>query len=138
MSIDYERMQRTFPIHKKALDDAVKSGDVDKVREACRAAITEWDEIGAWPDDWSRWERALNDMLPWNAGESLESLRPRLSFPIPAEQPDTDETYIVVTGNPVDGFEFIGPFESNTAAIEHGENNCNGVGDWYIAPIQTP
>ena len=25
-----------------------------------------WDEVGAWPDDWSHFQRALGDILPWN------------------------------------------------------------------------
>lgn len=36
--------------------------------------MNEWDEIGAWPDDWSRWQRALNDVLPWNRSIDLEDL----------------------------------------------------------------
>lgn len=61
MSIDYERMRRTFPKHKAALTRAVKSGDTDKVAAACRAARTEWNEIGAWPDAWHTWNVACRD-----------------------------------------------------------------------------
>jgi hypothetical protein len=28
-----------------------------------------------WPDDWTTWQRALDDALPWNAGVELEDLR---------------------------------------------------------------
>ena len=27
----------------------------------CEKAVQEWDVIGAWPDEWSRWQRALDD-----------------------------------------------------------------------------
>jgi hypothetical protein len=60
--IDYARMQRVFPKQKAALTRAVKTGDREKVALACKAAVTEWDEIGAWPDDWSRWQCALDDV----------------------------------------------------------------------------
>lgn len=59
-------MQRRFPIQKAALTRAVNSGDAEKIAAACKAAVVEWDEIGAWPDDWSRWQRAMNDALPWH------------------------------------------------------------------------
>jgi hypothetical protein len=43
---------------------------------------------------------------------------------------------IIVAGNPVDGFEFYGPFESEEDAAawaEHGQ-----PGDWWIARVHTP
>lgn len=57
MSIDYARMAKRHRVHKAALTRAVKSGDLSKVIIAAREAVREWDEIGAWPDDWSRWQR---------------------------------------------------------------------------------
>lgn len=74
-TIDYARMKRVFPKQKAALTRAVKTGDVEKVKEVCRKAVAEWDEIGAWPDDWARWERALNDLLSWRASIDLRDLR---------------------------------------------------------------
>jgi hypothetical protein len=74
-TIDYARMQRVFPKQKAALTRAKNSGNVYLVREACRKAVAEWDEIGAWPDDWALWERTLNDMLPWHSSEQLADLR---------------------------------------------------------------
>ncbi len=74
MAIDYARMQRTHKIHKGRLTRAIRSGDVDKLLDACRAAVTEWDAIGAWPDDWSTWQRALDDKLGWRSTIRLESL----------------------------------------------------------------
>ena len=39
------------------------SGDLDKLIATIKAATTEWDEIGAWPDDWNRWQIALDDAV---------------------------------------------------------------------------
>ncbi len=66
MSINYEKMQREFPKQKRALTLALKSGDYAKVVATTRKTIREWDETGAWPDDWARWERALDDAW-WEA-----------------------------------------------------------------------
>lgn len=75
MTIDYARMKRVRPGQKRALTMAIKTGDWRQIAVVCRAAVKEWDAIGAWPDDWSRWERALNDARPWNAGYiALEDL----------------------------------------------------------------
>lgn len=64
--IDYDRMNREHPKQKAALTRAIKTGDAEKVAAACKKAVTAWNEIGAWPDDWSRWQRALDDALGWN------------------------------------------------------------------------
>lgn len=61
--IDYDRMNRIGAQQKAALTRAINSGDPNKVVLACRKAVQEWDEIGAWPDHWSRWQRALDDAL---------------------------------------------------------------------------
>jgi hypothetical protein len=65
MPIDYERMKRTHPKLKAMLtrathvqDDAARSTAVIK---ACTRAVQEWELIGAWPDNWSAWQRALDD-----------------------------------------------------------------------------
>jgi len=43
--------------------------------------------------------------------------------------------WILIGGNPVDGFSFEGPFDSREAAIERGEE----LGpDWWIAPLLPP
>ncbi len=74
MSIDYDRMQKVYPKQKAALTRATKTGDPEDVRAACIAAIVEWDEIGCWPDDWARWQRALDDSLPWHARILMDDL----------------------------------------------------------------
>lgn len=77
MTIDYARMQRTMPKHKSALTRAVKSGDPEKVVAACRAAVAEWNAIGAWPDRWSTWNIAYGDAMSemgHGYGASLDDL----------------------------------------------------------------
>ena len=74
MPIDYARAKRAAPGLKAALTRAVKSGDVEKIKAACRKAVAEWDAWGAWPDNWHTWQVALNDALPWNAPIDLRDL----------------------------------------------------------------
>jgi len=66
MAIDYERMNKIYPRQTAALTRALNQKDpakrVDAVIVACKAAVTEWEAIGAWPDNWSRWQRALSDV----------------------------------------------------------------------------
>jgi hypothetical protein len=61
VSIDYARMQKSGPKLKAALTRAIKKGGYEPVALACKAAVQEWDAIGAWPDNWSLWQRALDD-----------------------------------------------------------------------------
>jgi hypothetical protein len=81
MPIDYARMSKAHPKQKAALTRAMNAWKqarlnltlhasfdtrpVDRAAEhvehVVKAAIVEWNEIGAWPDDWSRWQVALND-----------------------------------------------------------------------------
>lgn len=72
--IDYARMQRRFPVQKRALTLALKSGDCQQLVSHCRAVVAEWNEIGAWPDDWARWQRALDDTFPVFHAPRLEEL----------------------------------------------------------------
>lgn len=78
MSIDYARARVEFPKQKVALTRAVKkwkaTGDREPVVKACRAAVQAWDEWGAWPDDWARWQRALDDTLDWYQHQDLREL----------------------------------------------------------------
>jgi hypothetical protein len=74
MAIDYDRMRRVRRGQKTALTRAVNSGQPERVMAACRKAVNEWNEIGAWPDDWSNWQRALDDAVGWHATVLLESL----------------------------------------------------------------
>lgn len=58
--IDYARMQRVSPKQKAALTRATKKGYA-AVLATCQATVKEWNEIGAWPDAWHRWQIALDD-----------------------------------------------------------------------------
>jgi hypothetical protein len=44
------------------LTKAIKSGDPRRVEYECRRAV-QFDWASHWPDDWSRWVRALEDAL---------------------------------------------------------------------------
>jgi hypothetical protein len=46
-------------------------------------------------------------------------------------------SHIVVTGNPVDGFQFHGPFPSGNDAAEWAEQHCAREW-WLIAPLEEP
>ncbi len=71
--IDYDRMKREWPKQKRALTRA--KGDRDKVLQVCANAVKTWDEIGAWPDDWSLFQRTLDDEFPVFQAPRLEDLR---------------------------------------------------------------
>ncbi len=72
--IDYERMNREWPKQKRRLAAAVRSGDATKVAAVCIDAVRVWDEVGAWPDDWSAFQRALDDVLPWSQQVDLSDV----------------------------------------------------------------
>lgn len=72
--IDYARMNARLPRQKAALTRAKKTGDAEKIARVCKAAVAEWNEIGAWPDDWNLWQIALNDALPWNRHLDINDL----------------------------------------------------------------
>ena len=72
--IDYARMSAIYPKQKAALTRAVRTGDPEKVAAVCKKAVAEWNEIGAWPDEWSRWQRALDGVLPIFDSIRLEDL----------------------------------------------------------------
>jgi hypothetical protein len=74
MSIDYARMQKLYPQQKAALTRAAKTKDPEKVIAACRTAVRQWNEIGAWPDNWSHWQRTLDDIVGWRSSPQLEDL----------------------------------------------------------------
>lgn len=78
MSIDYKRMHETWPKQQAALAKALsedKDERVAAVRKVALEASLEWDEIGAWPDDWAMFNRALDDVQHWSDPTDLDSLR---------------------------------------------------------------
>lgn len=72
--IDYARMNQVWPKQKAALTRAKKTRDPEKIAAVCQKAIKEWNEIGAWPDDWALFQRALDDSLPWHQSIDLNDL----------------------------------------------------------------
>lgn len=72
--IDYDAMKREHPRLKAQLTRAVNSKDPAKVHAACIAALTAWMRWGAWPDNWSNWQRALDDTYPVFHAPRLEDL----------------------------------------------------------------
>ena len=75
MPIDYARANAMIRRQRAALTRAVNSRDPAKVILAAQKAVSEWNQPGmAWPDDWSRWQRALDDVLPWNQRILLDDL----------------------------------------------------------------
>ena len=54
---------RSHPQQKAGLTRAVNSGDSNKLIRECRRTVSEWKTQGYWPDDWSDWQRALDDAL---------------------------------------------------------------------------
>jgi hypothetical protein len=43
---------------------------------------------------------------------------------------------IVVAGNPVDGFSFVGPFDTDGDALVWADAHMNG--DWWIVTLENP
>ncbi len=70
-------MSEMFPKlsqQRAALTRALKSKDKNKVLTETKKAIADWNKIGAWPDDWSRWQRALNDVFPFGEAPDMDRL----------------------------------------------------------------
>ena len=44
--------------------------------------------------------------------------------------------HVVVTGNPIDGLFFYGPFTLYEDAARFAETECNGE-QWWVAPLVT-
>lgn len=75
MRVDYDALNKMVRRQRAALTRAVNSGDLDRLVHTVRAAVIEWNQPGAmWPDDWSRWQRALDDALPFNQQVDIRDL----------------------------------------------------------------
>jgi hypothetical protein len=73
--VDYQALNRMVRRQRGALTRAVNSGDRERIVLVCRDAVREWNEPGCmWPDDWSSWQRALDDALPFHQRVSLHDL----------------------------------------------------------------
>lgn len=73
--IDYKAAAAEHKKQKAALTRAINSKDPGRILIACRDAVHAWQQPArSWPDDWSRWQCALNDSRPWNDPILLEDL----------------------------------------------------------------
>lgn len=77
--IDYVLAKKLHTKHKSALSRAKNVKDPAKrknaVVKACRAAVLDWNSKDIpWPDQWSMWQIALDDVLPPGERVTLESL----------------------------------------------------------------
>lgn len=45
--------------------------------------------------------------------------------------------YVILRGNPVDGFGLVGPFHSRSEAVNYGNDDDmkGGVADWWVAEV---
>lgn len=68
-------MARTYGQQKAALTRAEHSKDPAKIKAECERAVKEWEETG-WPDNWSRWNRALGDAIPGLSIDDLDTYEP--------------------------------------------------------------
>jgi len=74
---DYAAANKAFHRQKAALTRAKNSGNAAQVVAAVRKAVREWGQPpfdGMWPDDWSLWQRTLDDVLPWNQRIDIQDL----------------------------------------------------------------
>ncbi len=73
--VDYEQLNKMVRRQRAALTRAINTGDRDKVILTAAKAVREWNQPGAmWPDDWSRWQRAIDDVLPLHQQIRIEDL----------------------------------------------------------------
>jgi hypothetical protein len=49
-----------------------------------------------------------------------------------------DYPHIIITGNPAEGFEFIGPFPSLRDACLYANSDPHMEADWWVAPCHEP
>jgi hypothetical protein len=56
---------KEYAKQKAALTRAINSKNPEKVKAVCKAVVAVWNQPGNyWPDDWARWQRALDDAFP--------------------------------------------------------------------------
>ena len=71
---DFGALREGWPKQCAKLDEALASGDPVRVAEVALEAGTAWNRWGVWPDDWARFQRALDDVFPWNQRIDLDQL----------------------------------------------------------------
>ena len=73
--VDYPALNAMVRRQRARLTRATRSGEPNAVVLACRDAVVEWNRPGSmWPDDWSRWQRALDDATGSLGAVRLEDL----------------------------------------------------------------
>ena len=73
--VDYQALNAMVRRQRARLTRATRSGNPNAVVLACRDAVVEWNRPGSmWPDDWSRWQRALDDATGSLGAVRLEDL----------------------------------------------------------------
>ena len=93
-------MRQQYRNQKSALTRAVNSGDPQKVRGACMRALAEWARWPhGWPDDWHRWNIALEDATGgYPRGQSLDELRREMiEAALNAERAVRGRDYVILT-----------------------------------------
>ena len=48
-----------------------------------------------------------------------------------------DQQFIVIYGNPAEGFTYVGPFASHDDAVDYAQVD-NAPSDWWIILLQQP
>lgn len=46
--------------------------------------------------------------------------------------------FILITGNPVDGFTHEGPFDTHDDGVLYAERTDDGVESWWVVPLHAP
>lgn len=44
--------------------------------------------------------------------------------------------FVLIHGNPADGFEFVGPFDNAAEAVQYAEHSERA--EWWVAPLVAP
>jgi len=65
-------MPNGYTKYRTQLTRAINSKDPAKVLKACKDAVNGWEKLGGWPDNWSNWQRALDDYT--TMGITLEEI----------------------------------------------------------------
>lgn len=63
-------MPRSYAQQKAGLTRAIRKGTCAAVWAECERVLSDW-EGTYWPDDWMRWQRALDDVFPFGYSPSL-------------------------------------------------------------------
>jgi hypothetical protein len=112
--------------HRAALRLAKASGDQEEVIEVCETALREFEQTQL-PRDWGHWQAEM---------ESAKALL--------GAQRERDENLgiqeaisLVISGDPVTGFSFFGPFAEVSEAVAWSQLELAGAA-WWVTPLVRP